>query len=104
MGGRSEVSIISHRPVTSSDLKQERFFYWLVSVSTLLQLVVALYQWQMTRKTVNKSLCYPSVSRHNKILRQNRFVGLNHIHCITDCNEIYCRQKNSGRVKISLVK
>ena len=36
-----EVSIISHRPVTSSDLKQERsFFRW--SVSTFLQLVVAM--------------------------------------------------------------
>ena len=35
------VSILSHRPVTSSDLKQERsFFRW--SVSTFLQLVVAM--------------------------------------------------------------
>ena len=40
MEGRKEVSIISHRPVTSTDLKQERlFFRW--SVSTILQLVVA---------------------------------------------------------------
>ena len=29
MGGRREVSIISHGPVTSSDLKYERlFFFW----------------------------------------------------------------------------
>ena len=27
MGGRREVSIISHRPVTSSDLKLERLFF-----------------------------------------------------------------------------
>jgi len=27
MGGRREVSILSHRPVTSSDLKQERLFF-----------------------------------------------------------------------------
>ena len=27
MGGRREVSIISHRPVTGSDLKQERSFF-----------------------------------------------------------------------------
>ena len=40
MGGRREVSIISHRPVTSSDLKQERSFFR-GSVSTFLQLVVA---------------------------------------------------------------
>ena len=41
MGGRREIIIISHRPVTNSDLKQERsFFRW--SVSTFLQLVVAL--------------------------------------------------------------
>ena len=40
MGGRREVSIISHRPVTRSDLKQERLFFR-ESVSTFLQLVVA---------------------------------------------------------------
>ena len=40
MEGRKEVSIISHRPVSSRDLEQERFFFcW--SVSTILQLVVA---------------------------------------------------------------
>ena len=41
MGGRREVSIISHRPVTRSDLQQERSFFR-GSVSTFLQLVVAL--------------------------------------------------------------
>ena len=40
MGGRREVSIISYRPVTRSDLKQERSFSR-GSVSTFLQLVVA---------------------------------------------------------------
>ena len=40
MGRRKEVSIISHRPVTRSDLKQERSFFR-GSVSTVLQLVVA---------------------------------------------------------------
>ena len=39
MGGRKEVSIISHRPVTRSDLKQERSVFR-GSVSTFLQLVV----------------------------------------------------------------
>ena len=44
MGGRREVSVISQRPVTRSDLKQERsFFLW--SVSTFLQLVVALHEY-----------------------------------------------------------
>ena len=38
MGGRREVSILSHRPVTSSDLKQERLFFR-ESVPTFLQLV-----------------------------------------------------------------
>ena len=41
MGGRREVSIISHRPVTSSGFKQERSFFR-GSVSTFLQLVVAV--------------------------------------------------------------
>ena len=40
MGGRMEVSIISRRPMTRSDLKQERPFIH-GSVSTFLQLVVA---------------------------------------------------------------
>ena len=40
MGGRRDVSILSHRPVTRSDLKQERSFFR-GSVSTFLQLVVA---------------------------------------------------------------
>ena len=39
MGGRREVSIISHRPLTRSDLKQERSSFR-GSVSTFLQLVV----------------------------------------------------------------
>ena len=39
-GGRGEVSILSHRPVTSSELKQDRLFFR-ESVSTFLQLVVA---------------------------------------------------------------
>ena len=41
MGGRREDSIMSHRPVTSSDLKYERSFLH-GRVSTFLQLVVAL--------------------------------------------------------------
>ena len=40
MEGRREVSIISHRPVIRSDLKQERSFFR-GSVLTFLQLVVA---------------------------------------------------------------
>ena len=39
-GGRREVSILSHRPVTSSDLKQDRLSFC-ESVSTFLQLIVA---------------------------------------------------------------
>ena len=41
MGGRREVSIIIYRPVTRSDLKQERSFFR-GSVSSFLQLVVAM--------------------------------------------------------------
>ena len=40
MGGRREVCVISHRPVTSSDLKHERH------VSTFLPLVVPTFlEW-----------------------------------------------------------
>ena len=38
-GGEEGVTILSHRPVTSSDLKQDRLFFR-ESVSTFLQLVV----------------------------------------------------------------
>ena len=43
MGGRREVGIIYHRPVTSSILKQERWSFC-GSVSTFLQLVVAHFE------------------------------------------------------------
>ena len=51
MGGRREVSIIFYRPVTRSDLKQERSFFR-GSVSTFLQLVVAFL---VTRSTIEHS-------------------------------------------------
>ena len=45
MGGRREVNVISHRPVTSSNLKHERLFFR-GSVSTFLQLVVPTFlEW-----------------------------------------------------------
>ena len=49
MGGRREVSIIFYRPVTRSDLKQERSFFR-GSVSTFLQLVVAIATTQLPDK------------------------------------------------------
>ena len=42
MGGRREVSVISHKPVTSSGLKYERLFFR-GSVSPFLQLVVPTF-------------------------------------------------------------
>ena len=50
MEGRREVSIMSHRPVTSSDLKQERSFPRR-SVSTFLQLAVVLSKLTTDFKT-----------------------------------------------------
>ena len=45
MGGRRAVSVISHRPVTSSDLKHETLFFR-GSLSTFLQLVVPTFlEW-----------------------------------------------------------
>ena len=41
MEGRGEVSIISHKPVTSSDLKEERSFFRPTVSTKFLQLVVA---------------------------------------------------------------
>ena len=53
MGGRREVSIIFYRPVTRSDLKQERSFFR-GSVSSFLQLVVSI-----SRKLVHAPRFYP---------------------------------------------
>ena len=53
-GGGREVSVISHRPVTSSDLKHERLFF-LGRFSTVLQLVIAKwlsYEWNITYSLV----------------------------------------------------
>ena len=47
-GGRREVSILSHRRVTSSDLQQDRLFF-LENVSTFFQLVVAPEKIACTR-------------------------------------------------------
>ena len=45
MEGGREVSVISYRPVTSSDLKHERLFFR-ASVSTFLQLVAPTFlEW-----------------------------------------------------------
>ena len=55
MGGRREVSIISHRPVTRSDLKQERSFFR-GSVSTFLQLVVAMFAMKFETNRIHFNL------------------------------------------------
>ena len=58
MGGRREVSIISYRPVTRSDLKQERSFFR-GSVSTFLQLVVAMFNnSKQKKKTIEMMTSY----------------------------------------------
>ena len=54
MGGRREVSIIFYRPVTRSDLKQERSFFR-GSVSTFLQLVVAVPFLAMEKKELDEN-------------------------------------------------
>ena len=61
MGGRREVSIISHRPVTRSDLKQERSFFR-GTVSTFFQLVVASGKPRIELKKDNKSINAVKVS------------------------------------------
>ena len=58
MGGRREVSIISYRPVTRSDLKQERSFFR-GSDSTFLQLVVAMFNnSKKKKKTIEMMTSY----------------------------------------------
>ena len=54
-GGRREVSILSHRPVTSSDLKLDRLFFR-ESVSTFLRLVVANRGFGMSTDTFLKAV------------------------------------------------
>ena len=60
-GGRRGVSILSHRLVTSSDLKQDRLFFH-ESVSTFLLLVVAL--------KVKRSIEPSNITNSQKTLNQ----------------------------------
>ena len=55
MGGRREVSIIFYRPVTRSDLKQERSFFR-GSASTFLQLVVAMFAMKFEPNRIHFNL------------------------------------------------
>ena len=64
MEGRREVSIISHRPVTRSDLKQERSFFR-GSVSTVLQLVVAVPFLAMGKKKL-----YENYARNDELFQK----------------------------------
>ena len=57
MEWRREFNIISHRPVTSSDLKPERSFFH-GSVSTFLQLVVAWIYFKISGLYSYPSLVY----------------------------------------------
>ena len=60
-GGRRGVSILSHRLVTSSDLKQDRLFFH-ESVSTFLLLVVALILASLDTVKTFFSLIYTNVT------------------------------------------
>ena len=62
MGGRREVSVSSHRPVTSCDLKQERSFFRR-SVSTFLQLVVALDCFIFNKLKIRITVCLLFIKR-----------------------------------------
>ena len=57
MGGRREISIIFYRPVTRSDLKQERSFFR-GSVSSFLQLVAASEHSKANALNVEVSLSW----------------------------------------------
>ena len=70
-GAGREVSIISHRPVTSSDLKQERSCFRR-SVLTFLQLVVALKQALHVGDIVKRHTRAPAKGRR---LDTNSFLG-----------------------------
>ena len=62
MGGGREVSVTSHRPVTSCDLKQKRS-YFRRRVSTFLQLVVALDCFIYNKLKIRITLCILFIKR-----------------------------------------
>ena len=72
MGGRREVSIIFYRPVTRSDLKQERSFFR-GSVSSFLQLVVA-GRHLINTSLVNSLLIGRHAEMNLKSRTTNRFI------------------------------
>ena len=61
MGGGGGVSILSHRPVTSSDLKQDRLFFR-ESVSTFLLLVEAARLYLLNNKVLSYLISANTVS------------------------------------------
>ena len=77
MGGRREVSVIFYRPVTRSDLKQERSFFR-GSVSSYLQLVVVLLSFEeKTQMTLahahNRDNChFNNYYTHNTVQQGKR--------------------------------
>ena len=73
MGGRREVSVISHRPVTSSDLKHERLFFC-GSVSTVLQLVLAFVFVMHCLKLHCFRFVFPTLGNHMYIFWLWNFV------------------------------
>ena len=75
MGGRREVSITSHRPVTRSDLRQERSFFG-GSVSTFLQLAVVL-----SKLDYCESVYSPLQGHFLKSLPKNEFAAASFVYC-----------------------
>ena len=68
MGGRREVSIISQRPVTSSDLKQDRSFFR-GSVSTLS--TDPKQGYEATELSVNNIPYFTIIKRQRSIIMKN---------------------------------
>ena len=95
MGGRREVSIISHTPVTRSDLKQEWSFFVGI-VSTFLQLVVENpphKQWLVICS--NKGLLYLLTCGINRRLPYSKRILLQ-LRCYRLCRPNF----DYGKLKI----
>ena len=76
MGGRREVSIVSHRPVTSSDLKRERsFLRGSVSTGCSTCILKTLVGGPVRVSTHSHPLCIPALILSKSVSPRSSSLG-----------------------------
>ena len=119
-GGRRGPSILSHRPVSSRDLKQDRLFFR-ESVSTFLQLVVVKriqaenlssiwdlftdsWGWQSFVSSCDVFTCLFALDLQNEIQPLSTFFCYSWLACLLGCGwEMRCKTKRNRKSSFSKI-